>query len=126
MRRVNAISVAGMTALAMSTLTGGCSSDNIAGDIGSVATTTQAVTTGFPQYDHVFVVISENHRFDQIIGNPAAPIINALAGSYGLATQYTGVSDPSEPNYVAMLGGSDFGIASDDPYFFPGDRKSVV
>ena len=120
MRRVNAISVAGMTALAMSTLTGGCSSDNIAGDIGSVATTTQAVTTGFPQYDHVFVVISENHRFDQIIGNPAAPIINALAGSYGLATQYTGVSDPSEPNYVAMLGGSDFGIASDDPYFFPG------
>jgi hypothetical protein len=68
----------------------------------------------------VFLVISENHKFDQIIGNPAAPIINALAGSYGLATQYTGVSDPSEPNYVAMLGGSDFGISSDDPYFFPG------
>jgi hypothetical protein len=74
----------------------------------------------FPQYDHVFLIINENHNYNQIIGNPAAPIINALASDYGLATSYTGVSDPSEPNYVAMLGGSDFGIGSDDPYFFPG------
>jgi hypothetical protein len=79
----------------------------------------------FPKYDHVFLVISENHKFDQIIGNPNAPIINALASDYGLATNYTGVSDPSEPNYVAMLGGSDFGISSDDPYFFPGQTASA-
>jgi hypothetical protein len=78
----------------------------------------QSATTTFPKYDHVFLVIGENHRFDQIIGNPNAPIINALAADYGLATNYTGVSDPSEPNYVAMLGGSDFGLASDDPYFW--------
>lgn len=32
----------------------------------------------------------------------------------------SGVADPSEPNYVAMLGGSTFGISSDEPYFFPG------
>src|SRR5262249_21444981 len=46
--------------------------------------------------------------------------INALAAGYGSATRYTGVGDPSEPNYVAMLGGSTFGISDDDPYFFPG------
>src|SRR5215468_6291797 len=74
----------------------------------------------FPRYDHVFLVIEENHNFNQIIGNRAAPIINALARDYGSATRYTGVGDPSEPNYVAMLGGSTFGISSDDPYFFPG------
>ena len=28
-----------------------------------------------------------------------------------------GVAHPSEPNYVAVLGGSAFGIADDNPYF---------
>ena len=76
--------------------------------------------TSFPRYDHVFLVIMENEGYNQIIGNSFAPIINALAQNYGLATNYTGVADPSEPNYVAMLGGDFFGINNDDPYWFPG------
>jgi hypothetical protein len=74
----------------------------------------------FPRYDHVFLLIMENEGYNQIIGNSFAPIINALARDYGLATNYSGVADPSEPNYVAMLGGDFFGINSDDPYWFPG------
>jgi hypothetical protein len=35
------------------------------------------------------------------------------------------VADPSEPNYVAMLGGDFFGINSDDPYWFPGQTVSA-
>jgi hypothetical protein len=89
-----------------------------------VGSASQALSV--PAYDHVFLIINENHNYNQIIGNPAAPIINALANAYGLATSYTGVSDPSEPNYVAMLGGSDFGINSDDPYFFPGHTVSAA
>jgi Phosphoesterase family len=89
-----------------------------------VGKTSQSLS-GFPHYDHVFLIINENHNATQILNNPAAPIINALANDYGLATSYTGVSDPSEPNYVAMLGGSDFGINSDDPYFFPGHTVSA-
>jgi hypothetical protein len=101
-----------------------CSSE--APHAGGVATETLAQkASAFPQYDHVFLIINENHNYSQIIGNSAAPIINALAQDYGLATNYTGVSDPSEPNYVAMLGGSDFGIGSDDPYFFPGNTVSA-
>jgi hypothetical protein len=73
--------------------------------------------TAFPPYDHIFLIIEENHGFSQIIGNPAAPNINALANRYGLATAYFSTSAPSEPNYVAMLGGSDFGIADDGPYY---------
>ena len=98
-----------------------CSSDHRGGQTGfdtHIGRVAQAVSV--PAYDHVFLVIDENHNFSNIINNPAAPILNALAADYGLATSYTGVSDPSEPNYVAMLGGSDFGINSDDPYFFPG------
>ena len=57
--------------------------------------------TTFPQYDHVFLVLLENADFKAIIGNQNAPILNALAKDYGLATNYSGVGDPSEPNYVA-------------------------
>ena len=70
-----------------------------------------------PSYDHVFVVVEENHGFQDVIGNPAAPNLNALAKQFGLATQYFGVSHPSEPNYVALLGGSTFGVADDNAYY---------
>jgi hypothetical protein len=71
----------------------------------------------FPRYDHVFLIIEENHGFSQIIGNPAAPNLNRLANQFGLATQSFSVADPSAPNYVAMLGGSFFGIADDNAYY---------
>jgi Phosphoesterase family len=82
--------------------------------------------TTFPQYDHVFLVIMENEGYNQVVGNKFAPILNALANDYGLATNYTGVADPSEPNYVAMLGGDFFDINSDDPYWFPGHTVSAA
>jgi hypothetical protein len=85
-----------------------------------LAATGPVLGTTFPQYDHVFLILEENEGFNQIIGNKFAPILNALGANYGLATNYTGVADPSEPNYVAMLGGDTFGISSDDPYWFPG------
>src|SRR5262249_3456104 len=84
-----------------------------------LAATGPVLGTTFPQYDHVFLIIEENEGSNQIIGNKFAPILNALGANYGLATNYTGVADPSEPNYVAMLGGDTFGISSDDPYWFP-------
>lgn len=74
----------------------------------------------FPRYDHVILLMMENEGYNQVIGSSYAPIINSLAQNYGLATNYRGVADPSEPNYVAMLGGDFFGINSDDPYWFPG------
>src|SRR5215469_6462066 len=80
----------------------------------------------FPRYDHVFLLIMENENYNQVIGNQHAPILNALAQDYGLATNYTGVADPSEPNYVAMLGGDFFGINSDDPYWFPGQTVNAA
>src|SRR5215469_8898327 len=68
-------------------------------------------------YDHVFVIVEENHGFTDVIGNSAAPNLNALASQYGVATSYFAVSHPSEPNYVALLGGSTFTVASDDAYY---------
>src|SRR5438309_818849 len=70
-----------------------------------------------PHYDHIFVIVEENHGFTDVIGNPAAPNLNALANQFGLATDYFGISHPSEPNYMAMLGGSTFGVNSDNAYY---------
>lgn len=78
-------------------------------------------------YDHVFVIVEENHGLSDVIGNPAAPNLNRLAQRYGLATQYYGVTHPSEPNYVALLGGSTFGVSNDNPYYLNRvNRPSLV
>jgi len=70
-----------------------------------------------PRYDHILVIVEENHGFADVIGNPAAPNLNELASRFGRATSYFGVTHPSEPNYVAVLGGNSFGIADDNPYY---------
>ena len=72
---------------------------------------------GSGHYDHIFVIVEENHGFTDVIGNPAAPNLNALAAQYGLATNYYAVTHPSEPNYVALLGGDTFGVKDDNAYY---------
>jgi len=66
-----------------------------------------------PASSHVFVIVMENHEYGSVIGSPAAPYINRLAASYGLATNYYAASHPSLPNYLALTAGGTFGIASD-------------
>jgi len=78
---------------------------------------TAAPAVSVPAYDHIMVVVEENHGFADVIGNPAAPNLNYLANTFGVATNYFGVSHPSEPNYVALLGGSTHGVSDDNPYY---------
>ncbi len=70
-----------------------------------------------PRYQHIVEIMMENTSYSTIIGNPLAPNINALASKYGLATSYFGVTHPSEPNYVANIGGSFFGIQDDNQFY---------
>jgi hypothetical protein len=71
-----------------------------------------------PRLDHVFLIMEENNGFHDVIGNQAAPNLNYLARTFGLATDYFGVSpDSSESNYVGLLGGNVYGVTSDDPYW---------
>jgi hypothetical protein len=71
-----------------------------------------------PKLDHVFLIMEENNAFSDVIGNPAAPNLNYLANTFGLETNYYGVSPCcSEANYVGLLGGSTFNVASDDAYW---------
>ncbi len=65
-------------------------------------------------FQHVFVIMMENTGFDTLIGNPNAPWINFAAQRYGLATNYFGVTHPSQPNYIAATSGSTNGVADDN------------
>ena len=60
----------------------------------------------------------ENEEASSIIGSSSAPYINGLAATYGLATNYTAVAHPSEPNYFALWSGSTQGITDDSVYNF--------
>ncbi|TSA79518.1 hypothetical protein FNU79_17895 [Deinococcus detaillensis] len=64
---------------------------------------------------HIFVLILENHSYDQVIGNPSLPTFNALVKRGALARQYTGVTHPSLPNYVALIAGSTMKLEGDNP-----------
>jgi hypothetical protein len=66
-----------------------------------------------PAFDHIFIVIMENHGYEEIIGSPDAPYINQLAARCGVATNYVSVAHPSLPNYLALTGGDTFGITTD-------------
>jgi hypothetical protein len=70
--------------------------------------------TGVPRLDHVFFIMMENHGYSQIIGNPNAPFANAWAASANLGTNYFGIGHPSLNNYLEVLGGSNFGVRSDN------------
>jgi hypothetical protein len=55
----------------------------------------------------------ENTEYGDVIGSSSAPYINRLARMYGLATRSYAITHPSLPNYLALTGGSTFGISSD-------------
>jgi hypothetical protein len=55
----------------------------------------------------------ENEEYRSILGSDAAPFINQLARRAALATSSYAITHPSLPNYLALTGGSTFGIDSD-------------
>ncbi len=62
---------------------------------------------------HIAVIVMENEEYGDIIGSPSTPYINSLARSYALAGSMYATTHPSLPNYLALTGGSTFGIDSD-------------
>ena len=62
---------------------------------------------------HVAVLVMENEEFGDVIGSSQAPFINRLAHRYGIARNLFAITHPSLPNYLALTGGSTFGIDSD-------------
>jgi phosphatidylinositol-3-phosphatase len=72
----------------------------------------------------VFVIVMENHSFSDLIGSGDAPTINALAREGALAAGYHDpYVHPSEPNYLWMVAGENFGILDDND---PGPSNTIA
>jgi hypothetical protein len=67
----------------------------------------------FGWLDHVFLIVMENQTNTDILGNPNAPFINSYAKVANQATNYYAVGHPSAPNYLEIVGGSNFGLTND-------------
>jgi phosphatidylinositol-3-phosphatase len=72
--------------------------------------------TGIPHLDHVFLIMMENHGYQQVIDNSNEPYLNSLIANrrVNLATNYFAVGHPSLTNYLEVVGGSNFGVRSDN------------
>jgi phosphatidylinositol-3-phosphatase len=73
-----------------------------------------SIPKGVPHLDHVFLIVMENHGYGQIVNNPNAPFTNQLAKSANSATNYFAIGHPSLTNYLEIVGGSNFGVRSDN------------
>jgi hypothetical protein len=64
-----------------------------------------APTGPVTQYNHVFLIVEENHSYSEVVGNTSMPYFNSLISNYGLATQYFANTHPSIGNYFVLTTG---------------------
>ncbi len=89
--------------------------------------TAEATTT---HLQRAFMIVMENQGFDNVIGHNDAngkadtPYITELSRTYGLETYYFGVTHPSLPNYLSMIGGYYNNLNDDDPSCYAVPRPS--
>lgn len=91
----------------------------------ALSSTFAALATALPHYDHVVVVIEENHSLSEILGghNPT-PYLQFLANDGAYLEQSFAIAHPSQPNYLALFSGSTQGVIDDSvpegtPYTTP-------
>src|SRR5689334_9492228 len=61
----------------------------------------------------LLVFVEENHSQSQALAR--MPYLASLAKTYGRAVRYKAITHPSLPNYLAIVGGSTFGVTEDIP-----------
>ncbi|HEX8306748.1 MAG TPA: alkaline phosphatase family protein [Jatrophihabitans sp.] len=83
--------------------------------------TASPAAAAVPRFDHIVVVVLENHAFSQIIGSSSAPYLNSLADRGAVLTRSYGITYPSQPNYLALFSGSTQGLTDNScPHNYTG------
>lgn len=78
---------------------------------GATPSPTPSPSPSLEPVSKVLVIVEENHSLDQM--RAGMPYLASLAERYGYATHWTAITHPSEPNYLAIAGGSTFGVTDD-------------
>jgi hypothetical protein len=68
--------------------------------------------TSVPKFDHIVLVMFENHADSQISAS-AAPYFTSLAQQGAKFSQSYAITHPSQPNYIALFSGSTQGVTND-------------
>ena len=88
----------------------------IATIVAAVLFSVQTRAASLSQIKTVFIIVMENTNWSAIKGNPSAPYINnTLIPLASRCEQYKNPPGihPSEPNYLWLEAGTNFGIAND-------------
>lgn len=80
-----------------------------ASNTSSSNTTASSTTSGHK----IMVILEENHSRVEAMAN--MPHLATWAARFGFATNYSAVTHPSLPNYLAIGGGSTFSVTDDNP-----------
>jgi acid phosphatase len=67
-----------------------------------------------PVFNHVVLLLEENHSYSSVIGSSSMPYLNSLVSQYGLATDYYANTHPSIGNYFMLTTGQI--ITNNDAY----------
>ncbi|MCU1593746.1 MAG: phosphoesterase, partial [Frankiales bacterium] len=78
----------------------------------AVAPTSAPAAAASPPVSKVLTIVFENHGTAS--ASSGMPYLASLGKTYGRATNYRNLTHPSLPNYLAMAGGSTFGVHDDN------------
>src|SRR6266700_3357503 len=110
-------------------------SQTIGFEAAGILQTDNATVSSTAPFQYIVTILLENNGLCDVTSSLVsgcgsasipAPYTTSLAQSYGFNTHYTGVGHPSEPNYVALFGGSTFGYTSDGYCCFQLNSPNLV
>lgn len=100
--------------LALATMLTGCGgSDAMSRTAAPASVFSFSTLSKAPQGSRTIVIVLENREFDEVIGASNPTYLSRLASEGALAVNYHAIRHPSLPNYLALIGGSTFGITED-------------
>ncbi|CAN5488728.1 phosphatidylinositol-3-phosphatase [soil metagenome] len=108
--------IAPKISVALVGLVAGCTSGTTAGNTSQTcsAISRQPLSPSPDWSGTVFTIVMENHSQGDILGSADAPFINSLARQNSVALGYRdSLVHPSEPNYLWLVAGENFGILDD-------------
>jgi phosphatidylinositol-3-phosphatase len=100
----------------------------------TVSLTLNAALGASQSFDYVTVILMENNGLCNILTNNlggcpgigSGIYLTSLASANSLATHYTAITHPSEPNYIALTSGSTSGITSDGNCCFQLSGSNII
>jgi hypothetical protein len=83
------------------------------------ALTAAGAGVGVPAFDHIVIVVEENHSYSEV---SSQPYLSSLAAGGANFTQAHAETHPSQPNYIDLWSGSNQGVTTDDCTSLSGDN----